>query len=137
MLVLAGVRCGDGGGRRRVCHGLMVVAAVMSPLRRCLRPQRRAVESSQPESASSGGGRIGRALAVAHQWLVRASQEVSRVVDLPAVAAEVVEAGGLSAEVGALAEAARGTQSIFQVGIDLNLKSEVILHYLFYVRYSR
>lgn len=62
------------------------------------------------------------ALAVAHEGLV-VPGVLAHMVGLPAAAAEVVEAGDVAAEVGALPQAARGAQGVFEVRIHLNLKT--------------
>merc|ERR1719237_466744 len=62
--------------------------------------------------------------AVPHEWLV-VSEGLGRVVEFPAVSAEVLEAGDIATEVGALLEAAGGAERVLEVGVDLNLLGEL------------
>jgi len=61
---------------------------------------------------------------VPHEGLV-VSDELHGVVELPAVAAVVLEAGQVPAEVGALLQQTAGAQGVFQVRIHLNLLGEL------------
>jgi len=61
---------------------------------------------------------------VPHQGLVMPDQ-LQGVHQLPAVAAEVLEAGQIPAEVRSLLQQTVAAQSILQVGVDLHLLSEL------------
>ena len=52
-------------------------------------------------------------------------EALGRVVEFPAVSAEVLEAGDIATEVGALLEAAGGAERVLEVGVDLNLLGEL------------
>ena len=52
-------------------------------------------------------------------------EALRRVVEFPAVSAEVLEAGDVAAEVGSLLEAAGGAERVLEVGVDLNLLGEL------------
>ena len=63
-------------------------------------------------------------LAVSHERLVMLVLRICRMGVFPTAPAKVLEAGDLAAEVGALTEAARRTERVFQVRVHLHLLCE-------------
>ena len=52
-------------------------------------------------------------------------EALRRVVEFPAVSAEILEAGDVAAEVGSLLEAAGGAERVLEVRVDLDLLGEL------------
>ena len=61
-------------------------------------------------------------LTVPHEWLV---VHHKLVLDFPTGAAKVLEARQIAAEIGPLPDLARGTQSVLQIGVDLDFLGEL------------
>jgi len=77
------------------------------------------------EGDQGPGGWSSSSSVAPHERLV-VSDQLQTVLQLPAVATEVLETGEVAAEVGALLQAAGGTKGVLQVGVHLNFFGKLL-----------